>query len=700
MEFSLTPDQSSLASAPLDAKIFLRGPAGCGKTTAGAARLEFLLSQELPLDSILVLTPQRTLQEPYARLLHSPEMRAGGEATLATVGGLARRMIDLFWPLAAEAAGFARPDLPPVFLTLETAQYFMAQIVRPLLEEGYFDSLTISRTRLYAQILDNLSKSAGVGFPHTEIGERLDAAWMGDPSRRRIYADAQECASRFRAYCLEHNLLDFSLQLEIFWEILWRHDLVRGYLTNRYRHLIYDNAEEDLPRAHDLIEDWLPSFDSALILFDEGSGYRRFLGADPISAERLAALCEEEADFRESFVMTPSVAALSESLMKAAVLEPLDSEPEEKIQLAKDALVFSDFQFFPQTLDWVAEEIASLLEEGIPASEIAVLSPYLSDALRFSLMERLEARGIPARSHRPSRSLRDEPAAQTLLTWAAIAHPQWGVFPDTLDVAHAWMKTLEGMDLVRARLLAEIVYRRKDASLSSFDQIRVEMQERITYTQGERYTRFREWILAYRESEPKPLDHFLRALFGEVLSQPGFAFHRDLDSARVAASLVESTAKFRRVMESAWGALDVDALGREYLAMLQEGVLAAQYLVGWQEQTEDAVLIAPAYTFLLMNRPVSVQFWLNPGSEGWSERLFQPLTHPYVLSRQWETGRLWMDADEVRVSQETLAALVSGLLRRCRSRLYLGISALGESGFEQRGALLKAFQRVLQGGQE
>ena len=700
MEFSLTPDQSSLASAPLDAKIFLRGPAGCGKTTAGAARLEFLLSQELPLDSILVLTPQRTLQEPYARLLHSPEMRAGGEATLATVGGLARRMIDLFWPLAAEAAGFARPDLPPVFLTLETAQYFMAQIVRPLLEEGYFDSLTISRTRLYAQILDNLSKSAGVGFPHTEIGERLDAAWMGDPSRRRIYADAQECASRFRAYCLEHNLLDFSLQLEIFWEILWRHDLVRGYLTNRYRHLIYDNAEEDLPRAHDLIEDWLPSFDSALILFDEGSGYRRFLGADPISAERLAALCEEEADFRESFVMTPSVAALSESLMKAAVLEPLDSEPEEKIQLAKDALVFSDFQFFPQTLDWVAEEIASLLEEGIPASEIAVLSPYLSDALRFSLMDRLEARGIPARSHRPSRSLRDEPAAQTLLTWAAIAHPQWGVFPDTLDVAHAWMKTLEGMDLVRARLLAEIVYRRKDASLSSFDQIRVEMQERITYTQGERYTRFREWILAYRESEPKPLDHFLRALFGEVLSQPGFAFHRDLDSARVAASLVESTAKFRRVMESAWGALDVDALGREYLAMLQEGVLAAQYLVGWQEQTEDAVLIAPAYTFLLMNRPVSVQFWLNPGSEGWSERLFQPLTHPYVLSRQWETGRLWMDADEVRVSQETLAALVSGLLRRCRSRLYLGISALGESGFEQRGALLKAFQRVLQGGQE
>jgi hypothetical protein len=40
--------------------------------------------------------------------------------------------------------------------------------------------------------------------------------------------------------------------------------------------------------------------------------------------------------------------------------------------------------------------------------------------------------------------------------------------------------------------------------------------------------------------------------------------------------------------------------------------------------------------------------------------------------------------------------LVDGLLHRCRERLYLAISDLGESGFEERGPLLKAFQRVLQ----
>ncbi len=136
--------------------------------------------------------------------------------------------------------------------------------------------------------------------------------------------------------------------------------------------------------------------------------------------------------------------------------------------------------------------------------------------------------------------------------------------------------------------------------------------------------------------------------------------------------------------------------GREYIAMLQEEVIAAQYLESWKAENEESVLVAPAYTFLMMNRPVTVQFWLDVGSSGWYERLDQPLTHPQVLSREWPVGRQWTFADEEQTNQQTMARLVSGLLHRCREKIYLGISSLGESGFEQRGELLRAFQRVLQ----
>jgi len=80
----------------------------------------------------------------------------------------------------------------------------------------------------------------------------------------------------------------------------------------------------------------------------------------------------------------------------------------------------------------------------------------------------------------------------------------------------------------------------------------------------------------------------------------------------------------------------------------------------------------------------------------WFERLSQPLTHPYVLTRGWQPGRVWTDADEVQTSREAMARLISGLLLRCRERIYLGIAELGESGFEGRGELLRAFQKVLQ----
>ncbi len=692
---TLTAFQRQAARFGLNAKCFLCGPAGAGKTTVGVERMRFLLEQGIRADSILVFTPQRTLQEAYLTAFHAPQTAPGSEVTFATLGGLARRMIDLFWPLAAEAAGFAHPDLPPTFLTLETAQYYMAHLVRPLLDQGYFESVTIDRNRLYSQIIDNLNKAAAIGFPYTEIGARLDSAWQGDPAQRRIYADAQECANRFRAYCLQNNLLDFSLQLETFWQYLWPEVFVRQYLTATYRHLIYDNVEEDVPRAHDLMRDWLAEFDSALLIYDEGGGYRRFLGADVETGWGLRDLCDEQVTLDGSFVISEQIAALEASLCHAIAPSRYASP---SLPVEAGTLTFLQSRYYPELLDAVANEAQVLLTEGqIPPGEIVIIAPYLSDALRFSLTQRLETRGIPWRSHRPSRSLRDEPASQALLTLAALAHPAWGIHPPRFDVAYTLMQSIEGMDLVRAQLLTDIVYRQRDFWLAPFEGIKAEVQERITYLFGSRYTALRNWLLAYRESEPLPLDHFLRKLFGEILSQPGFGFHKNFDSVRVAASLVESVMKFRQALEPSLqaGQGQFQDLGKEYLAMLQDGVIAAQYLEGWQAEASEAVLVAPAYTFLMMNRPVTVQFWLDVGSSGWYERLSQPLTHPYVLNREWEAGRMWTDADEVQQGQETLARLVSGLLRRCRGRIYVCLSELGESGFEQRGNLLRAFQKAL-----
>ena len=733
------------------------------------ARLLRLLAEGVPADAILVLTPQRTLAAPFTDALRGPAAPAGGEVTVLTLGGLAQRMVELFWPVVAADAGFAQPDRPPTFLTLETAQYFMARLVGPLLAEGYFDSISIDRNRLYSQILDNLNKAAAVGFPHSEIGARLTAAWVGDSVQARVYAEAQECADRFRAYCLAHNLLDFSLQYELFAQRLWPLPACRDYLTRRYTHLIVDNVEEDTPVAHDLLAAWLPACASALVIYDWEAGYRRFLGADPRGAYRLKALCNEHVALTDSFVVSSEVHALEGRLARALGAqrgaEPVavvmgrgrtridasemsfDERPAEPAAPAtppdaagmRPALDFTSHRYHPEMLDWVANEIAGLVHgRGIAPQQIAVLAPFLGSGLRFALDNRLTARDVPVRSHRPSRSLREEPVTACLLTLAVLAHPAWGAPPSKFDVAYALTQAIDEMDLVRAQLLTEVVYRVRDGApiLGSFADIEPAMQERITFLLGGRYEGLRAWLRAQINGRGSPtgrghasrithhasdLDHFLARLFGELLSQPGYGFHGNFSAGEVTANVIESARKFRQVMGRAEGSGVRDQgsgdrrqetgdgrqgtggrrqaaaqdLAQNYIALVQEGVVAAQYVRSWRRQPTDAVLLAPAYTFLMSNQPVAHQFWLDVGSSGWWERLNQPLTQPYVLSRTWQAGAQWTDLDEYAARQEALHALAIGLVRRCRTQIHLGLSELGEQGVEQRGPLLRAIQRVL-----
>ena len=203
-----------------------------------------------------------------------------------------------------------------------------------------------------------------------------------------------------------------------------------------------------------------------------------------------------------------------------------------------------------------------------------------------------------------------------------------------------------------------------------------------------------------RTLEPLPLDHFFSRLFGEVLSQPGFGFHKrgetpNKDPARVAADLIDSARKFRWILEASSTEPDDRSVSQEFVMMVEHGVIADQYLGAWESQADEAVLIAPAYTYLLSNRPVDYQFWLNVGGQGWSERVYQPLTNPYVLTQTWPQNQKWTDDDEVFASREALHRLMLGLVRRCRKGIYLGYSALSEQGYEQRGDLLQAVQRML-----
>jgi hypothetical protein len=695
----LTSDQIHLVEHPFQSSFFLSGTFGVGKTTVAVHRMLALIRQGVQPSSILVLLPQRTLAIPYLSALESLDSYHGSPLTLLTMGGLARRMVSLYWPLVSDLSGFHSPDLPPSFLTLESAQYFMAHLVEPLFDKGYFSSVALERNRIYSQILDNLNKSAISGFSHGEIGTRLKSAWIGDSTQLNIYDNVQDCVNLFRSFCLENNLLDYSLQIELFRNLIWPSKLCQQNLFSSYKHLIYDNCEEDPPFVHEIVKAWLPHLESAQIIYDEGGGYRHFLGADPDSAQTLSTSCNENFTLSNSFLASPHLFALKEALFNRPELAA-----KKIVRITKGAIHQSLFvpeeslRFYPQMLDWVVSKIRQLVKSGISPNQIVILAPFMSDMLRFSLSSRLQTAGVLYHSYRPSRALRDEPATQCLLTLTALAYPHWNLPPGHFNLAYAFMIAIADMDLVRAQLLVNHLYHPDNLSqnLDPFDSLSASLRERITYQLGERYDTLRLWLM---EAATEPaLDVFLSRLFGEILSQPGFRFHLDLDSGHLTANLVESVQKFRLAMGDTDHSLEF-TLGKEYLQMVAEGVIAAQYTYTRESKDVEAVTISPAYTFLIQNQPVDYQFWLDISSSAWYERLEQPLTHPYVLSQNWTGEAKWTAEHEIKLSQDTLQRVVSGLLARCRKSVYLGISNLNENGAENRGLLLKLIQNLLVWGQ-
>lgn len=693
----LTADQISIIETPSNQSIFVAGPAGSGKTTAGKERIKFLIENGVPAQKILVLIPQRSLGDPYSRSFSSQNYPPGGIPELTTLGGVARRMTSLFWPLASQAAGFGHPNLEPNFLTMENSQYFMAHLVRPLIEDqGYFSSVTIQRNRLYSQILDNLNKSAIKNFDFREIGQRLISSWIGEPGQTRVFEDAQECAVLFREFCLENNLLDYSLQMEVFLKYISPRKEFIEFFQNQFRHLIYDNSEEDIPVAHQFVANWLPEMDSSLLIFDSNAGYRSFLGADPDSAKSLASFCDQTISFQTSLVNPPGLTNFHSAFVRSLQKIPLSfPSPSEDLEALRESYSISYHSYIPEMIDWLTVQCGKLIESGTSPSEIAILSPFLSDSLRFLIENRFQESRIRTWSHRPSRALREEPATRCLLTLAALAHPVWGIKPSIFDLTYAFIQAVENLDLARAQLLAKHAadYSEGFLRLSNFEDLAPDDQDRISFTSGIQVQAILDWIDKESSRPDQPLDHFFSRLFGEILSQPGFGFHDNYDRAKAASNLIDSSKNFRETLTKTTE-ISNSNLGREYFHTVQEGILSDLYHPRWEERPEDAVFLAPSYTFLINNYPVSYQFWLDTGSRGWYERIFQPLTHPYVLSPDWEIGRTWTDEDEIRSNQEFLEKLVTGLIRRCKQHITFCLSEHDERGYEQNGLLIQTLNNI------
>ncbi len=688
------------------------GPAGAGKTTRIADALAGLIENGVRPDRVLCLVAQHSAIARMRRRLAAVRTPTRGEPLITTISAFAQRNVSLFFPVLAQKAGFARTDREPVFTTLESAQYFVNQHLEAHMPA--FEGLKLHRPRIVSQIIDNMNRAATSGFGLDEIAARLRLAWPGDTTRNRAFEAVQQTALDFRAFCLQHTLLDFSLTMSLFGGSLLQDEGFASYARARFRHLLIDNVEEETPALHDLARLLLPDCESALIAEDDPGGYRVFLGADVSSARALRELCADGVEYLDRPAAPdgiPSPARFGEQL--AALVQggaPLTQRGSDAVQ------VLPGVKYWTSMVQQAVEIVRMLVDAGLPPAEIAIVAPYVEDVLRFELDERLGA-SIGVRTLRPSRPLHDHPIVRALIVFAKLAHPGWRLQPAAGEIARALSIALGDLDVVRAQLLAEQITRIQRADpLPALDD--VALWTRVGARYAERYETLRAWLADWMrqrdaDADGAPLDLFWQRLFSDVLSVNGFGLNADRDGATVVARLVRLARQFREVF--ALGRLSTaparlvdvrmygdaakqsaeaqDSLGLTYIALLTEGMLAARGDLA--PDREGGVLLATAHAYITNDMRSRVQIWLDAQANAWHERIYQPLTHPFVMMRGWPAAQVWTDMDELQTTRASLARQVCGLAYRCSERIYMLSSQLSVSGQEENGLLLRAVQRML-----
>lgn len=690
--FEPTATQQTAVTTP--ATSFLLGPAGSGKTTVLTHRLRHLLQQGEPAYTILVLVAEPNHRQPFLDFLHQSGVGPYAELKITTFNRLAQEMVALFWPLLARPAGFVHPYRPPTFLSYDLAQLLMWQIVTPMLQAGAFADLRLRPQQIVSQLLDTLNRAALNALSLDEAIERQIRTWTGEAERPRHLQEAGQAAHQFRQRCLDNGLLDLSLVVQTFDRQFLDHAEFGRYFSERYRHLIVDNVEEQTPAGQNFISRLLPMVQSAALAYDAGGGYKRFLAADPLGANQFHSRSQHVYNFNESFVAPPDLGLLAngvENYLRHA------NKPTDGAERALVGVVNGRYR-----REMIANLIPLLQElihdDGLQPRDIAIITPYLDGALRYMLGQMLRQANLPYALLRRRSSPREEPRIRAWLTWLALAHPDWQVTPAPFDVAEALTLSIDGLDPARAALLTAQLYGENGqkgrgsgpAGLTLGDP--AGLPENIVARVGAEMVglvaELRNWLLG--QNGRLPLDHALHDLFS-LLAQPHFRPTPDLAGAAVCDWLVRAAVRLRQAAPQL--GLDSPAqIGAAFIEGIQQGLVTANPPELGEPPDPDGIMISTIYGYLLAGRPVRVQVWLETAATGWWDIPNQPLSNAFVLAQSRSADLPWTIEEEYKIRNQLLSRLIRGLTARCRDGIILANSELDRRGLRQEGPLWRALQ--------
>jgi DNA helicase-2/ATP-dependent DNA helicase PcrA len=372
---ALDPEQREVAAHPSGPMCVLAG-AGTGKTRAITHRIAYgVLSGVYQPQRVLAVTfTARAAGEMRSRLR---DLHVGG-VQARTFHAASLRQLHYFWP---QAVGGAAPEVMPhkAGAVAEAGARLRLRLdgpaVRDLASEIEWSKVSLLTPESYA---------AAVTARRREPPAGLDATAMA-----RLVAAYEEVKT-------ERGVIDFEDVLLLMVGILREHDEVARAVRGQYRHFVVDEYQDVNRLQQTLLELWLGEREDICVVGDPAQTIYSFTGASP---QHLLGFRSRHPEARtvelvRNYRSTPQVVGLANLVLRGPGGERRSGAVELRAQRSDGPapeLVVADNE--PDEAAGVAARVSALLDEGHPASEIAVL--FRTNGQSEGFESALAERGIP-----------------------------------------------------------------------------------------------------------------------------------------------------------------------------------------------------------------------------------------------------------------------------------------------------------------
>lgn len=372
---ALDPEQREVAAHPSGPMCVLAG-AGTGKTRAITHRIAYgVLSGVYQPQRVLAVTfTARAAGEMRTRLR---DLGVGG-VQARTFHAAALRQLHYFWP---QAVGGAAPEVMPhkASAVAEAASRLRIRLdgpaVRDLSSEIEWSKVSMLTPESYAHAAAQQRREAPAGLDPTAMA--------------RLIASYEDVKS-------DRGVIDFEDVLLLTVGVLREHEEIARVVRGQYRHFVVDEYQDVNRLQQTLLELWLGDRKDLCVVGDPAQTIYSFTGASP---EHLLRFRSRHPDARvvelvRNYRSTPQVVRLANLVLSG----PGGSRRSGSVELRAQRPDGPDPELVvaendPDEAARAAARIEGLLQQGHPASEVAVL--FRTNGQSEGIESALAERGIP-----------------------------------------------------------------------------------------------------------------------------------------------------------------------------------------------------------------------------------------------------------------------------------------------------------------